>query len=343
MRSINLEVGDMGQARQRQRTQPQMLRIGATLGLPDVLRSLGADPGNVMNEVGVDHELFGDPNNLISFALRGRLLAHCAERMSCQHLGLLVGQQASLHSLGMLGLRAKYSTDVGSALEILKRYLHLHVRGATTTLAIDSGLAVLEYQIYQTRALGNDQVGDGAVAVLYNILSELCGNDWRPIEVRFAHRRPIDDEPFQQFFRAPLRFDSNEYSVVFSAAWLGHRLPDVDSEVRRLLQQEVNKIEIHQEDDFTDQVLSVLRTAIVTGHSSADEVAELFSMHRCTLSRHLKELGTSFQNLLDEVRFEIARQLLEDSRMEIIQIAALLGYSNASAFTRAFRRRSSTT
>jgi len=66
-------------------------------------------------------------------------------------------------------------------------------------------------------------------------------------------------------------------------------------------------------------------------------------MHRCTLSRHLKELGTSFQNLLDEVRFEIARQLLEDSRMEIIQIAALLGYSNASAFTRAFRRWSSTT
>jgi AraC-like DNA-binding protein len=66
-------------------------------------------------------------------------------------------------------------------------------------------------------------------------------------------------------------------------------------------------------------------------------------MHRRTLNRRLNELGTNFQKVADEIRFEIARQLLEDSAMEIIQIASFLGYSNASAFTRAFRRWSSTT
>jgi len=78
-------------------------------------------------------------------------------------------------------------------------------------------------------------------------------------------------------------------------------------------------------------------------HSSATQVADLFSMHRRTMNRQLNAKGTSFQELSDEIRFEIARQLLEDAAMEIIQIASVLGYSNASAFTRAFRRWSATT
>lgn len=320
-----------------------MLRIGPNIGLPDVLRSLGADPVKVIAEVGIDHELFDNPNNLISFKARGRLMAHCAERMVCQHFGLLVGRQAGLRSLGLAGLRSKYSSTVGSALNNLIRFLHLNVRGATTSLAIDSELAVLEYQIYHTQVRGNDQVGGGAVAVMYNILRELCGDDWRPVEVRFAHRKPIDETPFRLFFQAPLCFDTNQYAVVFSAAWLNHRLPDFDLEVLELLQQEISKLETHQSEDFSDRVRRVLRTVIVTGHFSADDVAELFSMHRSTLTRHLNELGTNFQDLLGEVRFEIARQLLEDSSMEIIEIASLLGYSNASALTRAFRRWSSTT
>ena len=122
-----------------------MLRIGPNIGLPDVLRSLGADPIKVMAEVGIDHELFDSPNNLISFKARGRLMAHCAERTSCQHFGLLVGQQSGLKSLGLAGLRSKYSSDVGSALNNLIRFLHLNVRGATTSLATDSGLAAVSY------------------------------------------------------------------------------------------------------------------------------------------------------------------------------------------------------
>jgi AraC-like DNA-binding protein len=87
----------------------------------------------------------------------------------------------------------------------------------------------------------------------------------------------------------------------------------------------------------------VLRTALLTDHAKSDQVAALFSMHSRTLSRHLKEFGTSFQKLLDEGRFEIARQMLEDSRIEVSQIAMTLDYADASAFTHAFRRWSGTT
>ncbi len=120
-------------------------------------------------------------------------------------------------------------------------------------------------------------------------------------------------------------------------------MPDTSPELRQLLQQEIDKLEVQQADDFSEQVRSLLRSALMTGHSSADQVAELFSIHRRTLNRRLNESGTSFRELSDEIRFEIARQLLQDTAMEIIDIASLLGYSNASAFTRAFRRWSSAT
>ena len=330
-----------GQRKKRQ--GKSALRIGATIGVPDVLRTLGEDPSEVLAEVGIDLSLFDNPNNQISYLARGRMMAHCAIRTRCPHFGLLVGQQAGLGGFGLVGLLAKFSTDVESALHSLSRYMHLHVRGANVSLAMDSNLAVLEYQIYQPRAQGNDQVGGGAVAVAFNILRELCGSDWEPVEIRFSHRRPLDISPFSNFFQAPLCFDASQYSVAFSTDWLSRPIPDTNPELLQLLQQEVNKLELHQETDFLEQLRSLLRTTIVTGHSSADQIAELLSMNRRTLNRHLNALGTNFQQVADEIRFEISRQLLEDSKMEIVQIAMFLGYSNASAFTRAFRRWSSTT
>jgi AraC-like DNA-binding protein len=90
-------------------------------------------------------------------------------------------------------------------------------------------------------------------------------------------------------------------------------------------------------------VRNVLRTALMTGHARADQVASLFGMHSRTLNRRLNAFGFGFQQLLDESRFEIARQMLEDSAMEVGQIAELLDYAAPGVFTRAFRRWSGTT
>jgi len=319
------------------------LRIGATLALPAVLRSLGADPAEVLAEAGFDLALFDDPDNEISFAARSHLIAHCVARTGCRHLGLLVGQQGGLQSLGLLGLLVKYSPDAGTALRSLVRYMRHQVRGAATTMAVDGDKAILGYAIHQPQVEATDQVGDGAVALLFNIMRALCGAEWKPAEARFAHRKPEDVEPFRRFFRAPLRFDAEEYALVFPADWLNHRLPDTDPQLRQLLQKQIDALESRHGDDFPEHVRSVLRTALVTGHARADHVAALFSMHSRTLNRRLQSFGTGFQQLVDEGRFEIARQMLENSALEVSEIAASLHYADASAFTRAFRRWSGTT
>jgi AraC-like DNA-binding protein len=314
------------------------VRLGLVAAIPEVLASLGADPAEVLGEIGLDPKLFADPEHRISYLARGRLLAHCVQRSGCAHFGLLVGQRASLRSFGLIGLLARSAPDAGSALRSLVRHFHYQARGAVLALEVDGDLAVLSYASYQPQAVATDQVGDGAMAIAFNLLHDLCGPDWAPIELRFAHRRPEDVAPFRRHFKAPLRFDAEQYAVVFSASWLARALPGTDPELRRLLQQQIDGLESRHEDDFAEQLRSVLRQALVSGQAGAEQIAAFFAVDRRTLNRRLQLQGTRFQQLVDGVSFEIARQLLGDSSMDIVQVADLLGYANASAFTRAFRR-----
>ena len=87
----------------------------------------------------------------------------------------------------------------------------------------------------------------------------------------------------------------------------------------------------------------MLRSGLLAGHASAEKVAALFSMHRRTLTRRLAAHGTSFSDLVEECRFEIAQRMLGSTNLDITGIAAALDYADASAFTRAFRRWSGTT
>ena len=90
--------------------------------------------------------------------------------------------------------------------------------------------------------------------------------------------------------------------------------------------------------ELPDDIRRLLRTRLTSRRCSAAEIAGLLTMHRRTLSRKLKIRGTGYRAIAKQTRFEIARQLLEDTDVPLGEIAAALGYSEASAFTRAFRR-----
>lgn len=341
VRSVDSSLAGWSRPKAAVAFQKGTVRISSVLAIPDVLRSLGADPAEMLAELGLEPTLFDSPENRISQAARSRLLNRCAARTGCPHFGLLVGQQAGLNSLGLVGLLAKYSPDVATALRSITRFLYLHSRGAGLELAVNGERAVLTLGLPDFVAA--EQLGDGGAAILMNIMRDLCGRSWVPAEAFFAHRRPADAEPYRRIFDAPLRFDADKYGLVFATRWLERQLPDVDPDLSRLLQQQIDALEARHGDDFPVQVRSVLQSALMTGDASADSVAALFSMHSRTLHRHLAGYGTSFRALVDDTRFDIARQMLADSSLEARRIADMLGYADASAFTRAFRRWSGTT
>ena len=314
------------------------VRVGTLLPMADILLGMGVDPNELLAAEGVDPKVFDEPDNQIPLTVHNRLIALAVVRSGCPHIGLLVGQRDGLHSIGLAGLLVRYSPDVETALRSFVRYLHTHVRGARSALTVDGDVATLNWEIYQPGVGAVDQVGDGALAVMFNILRELCGPDWKPIEVRFAHREPAQLQPFRMFFRTTLSFDADDYSMRFAANWLQRPVAQADPALRRVLQKEIDAIEVRHEADFPEQVRSVLRTALLTGHARSDRLAALFSMHSSTLARRLRPYGVGFRELVDECRFEIAREMLANSGLDVSQIAAMLDYADASAFTRAFRR-----
>jgi AraC-like DNA-binding protein len=319
------------------------VRIGSVWAIPELLRQLGADPGTVLRDAGLEPSLFDDRQNLITFAARGRLLESCVNATGCRHFGLLVGQRGGLQSLGLVGLLAKNSPDVGTALRNLVGYFRVHQRAAVIQLEVTGDLAMLTYDVLHPDLLGIEQTYDGAVAVMLNIMRGLCGPDWKPLEACFAHRRPDDVRPFRRFFGVPLGFDAERCALVFESHWLDSRVRDADPDLQRLLQSQLDALQPGTDEDFAGHVRSILRTGLLTGHGSAAQVAELLGMHPRTLSRRLQSLGTSFHQLVDEGRFSIARQMLEHTSISVSEIAASLAYSDASAFTRSYRRWSGTT
>ncbi len=333
----------MGPEPAEPRQEDGIARVGILVALPELLRSLGADPAAVAAEAGFDLNVFENPDNTISYAARGRLFSLCVARTGCKHIGLLLGQRGRMSWLGLVGFLARHSPDVETALRNLVRYTHLQVRGGVTTLAVHGDLAVLSFDVVLPHVEANDQTGDGAMAMFFNIMRTLCGPDWQPTEMRFSHGRPEDVRPFRRLFHCPLLFDSEQNSIVFSSDWLRRPVRGDDPELRRLAQRQIDALEARRRDDFPERVRSVVRTALATGQANEDHVSAFFSMHSRTLRRRLSDSGVSFKGLLDEVRYAIAQQMLEHSMMEVSQIAASLGYADASAFTRAFRRWSETT
>jgi len=323
--------------------RPATLRVGGASEILAVLKGFGVDPDEVLTEAGIDPGLFDDPGNLITYAARDRLFRHCVATTGCQHFGLLVGQRMNVQSLGLVGLLMKTSPNAGKALRSLVNFLHLHSQGAVMTLRIDDDLAMLTYDAFDPALEATDQTGDAAVAMMFNVMRTFCGRDFRPTEASFAHRSPADTEPFRKFFKVPLYFDAEHYALVFLRDWLDVRLPGADKELQQLLQKQIEALESNHSLEFPEQVRNVLRSALMTGHCSENQIAALFSMQSHTLSRRLEAAGTGFHELVDECRFEIARQMLRNTSLSVGQIGTSLGYSRASSFIRAFRRWSDTT
>jgi AraC-like DNA-binding protein len=314
------------------------IHLGVAQEIAPALRAFGLDPDPIIREAGLDPSLFDDGANVIPHAALGRLLTLSVACTNCPHFGLLVGKRATILSLGMVGRLMQHSDTVGDALRALVTNLGIQNRGAVPSLTIGADTATFTFSVYQPAAESADQISDGALAVAVNALRTLCGSEWSPTEVLLPRAGPADPEPYRRHFRAPVRFNQESASIVLPAQDLKRPVAGADPMMRALLEERIRELKDAQGCEFSDDIRRLLRTRLTGSHCSADDIAHLMAIHRRTLSRRLKDGGMGYRAITNEIRFEIARQLLTDTRVPLAQIAAALGYSEASAFTRAFRR-----
>jgi AraC-like DNA-binding protein len=314
-------------------------RVGALTAVPALLSQLGADPAPVLAAVGLDASALDFAENSIQYTAFGGLLEEGARRTRCEHFGLLTGQAWHLSTMGLVGDLIRNSSTVGDGLRLGVVYHHLNSQGGVVFLRERNSVVEFGYAIYHQGIQGANQIYDGVLAALINYMRELCGSSWVPSEVVVAHAPPADESPYRRLFRSPVRFNSELNALRFASHWLNRPVPNADSRRLRELQAQASAL---TQPDLIEKLHRSLRVLLLSGVSSGDAVADVLAMHRRTLNRRLKALGITFREVLEDVRFGAACQLLEATQLALDDVAAALGYAGVSPFTRAFRRRSGT-
>lgn len=315
----------------------------AVLAFCEVLAELRVDAAPLLAEARLVGDAFGAP----SFAAFGRLLARGAHAAACPHLGLLVGQRTTLAALGPVGALMRHSPTIGAALAALEAHHGRFNRGAVVGVTLEGDWAFVSYAPYQPDVPGAALHCERALAALANVLRAIDDPAWAPEEVLLPRAEPPDASAYGSFFRARVRFDQDLAALVLPAHGLARRIEGADPLELRLAEQRIRRLEAAMPIDVADDLRRHLRTAMVGRQLGLPRTrpnrSPTIAIHPRTLSRRLREEGTSFRRIAKETRLALGMQLLRDTNLSLVQISAALEFSEPAAFTHAFRRWTGTT
>lgn len=239
---------------------------------------------------------------------------------------------------GVVGFAALACGTLAQALQRLERY-HRSVYDVNVAQLhpCAEGLCI-EWGVERGRP--GALVDETALAALVQLTREFTDRPLRALAVDFVNRRPADVLPYEDFFGGPVRFDQPATRLVLSARDLALPLRGADPALLALLDAQAEGL--LQEVAAVSGPVGVWRQALVglirSGRTSLADLAHSLQMSPRSLQRRLTEQGHSFQALLGQTRQQLAEAYLRDASVELAEVALLLGYSEQSAFTRAFRQ-----
>lgn len=318
-------------------------RVGGLTALPALIRHLGGDTDAILGAGGLAPGDFADRERRIPFPAVARVLHEAAARTATPHFGLLAGRTWHLEGGGPVSELVRHSVTVGDALRTFVAHQHLNSEAGMAFLIVRSGFADFGYAFYRGGVQGIVELYDTAAAIGVNYLRELLGPGWQPLEVLLPRSAPADESHYRALFRVAPRFDSESMTIRFPEALLDREIEGADPEQWRRASDAVAQAERAASFGIVQRVYRALRVQLLAGATSGDSVAQALGLHRRTLNRRLREEGTTFQRCIDQVRFEVACQLLTATHVSLDDIAAGLGYASVSPFMRTFRRWSGTT
>ena len=175
-------------------------------------------------------------------------------------------------------------------------------------------------------------------------VTALCRNmaapDFTPTAVEFQHDPPADISEHLRLFRCPIEFRAATNRLSFNSSSLSVPIEQADASLCALLDRHAQELlaKYPPRDSLVDQVRSIIASEFRGGDPSLERVADQLRLTPRTLQRKLHELGTSHNDLLDQMRRQLAMRYLREREMAICEVAYLLGFSESSSFHRAFKR-----
>ncbi|KIC15673.1 AraC-like transcriptional regulator QhpR [Leisingera sp. ANG-DT] len=296
-----------------------------------VFRSAGIGPTDLAGEIGL--------KQFVDFC------EHASSILKLPDFGWRVGSVFNLQNLGEVGEFINQAPTLGAALSLFRNAFPIVQSDSELRLAVDAGQAVLTYRILDNRIWPRRQDAELTLAVFHNLIRSAAGPDWRPELLSLEHESSALQSGSKAGPRCPVQFASPANRLVFSAGLLDLPLPGGANPAFKEAAQSIvqNARQSERAAPVTVRVRRELMMRIGRESFEQTAIAAALGMSRRTLRRRLEDEGQKYSHLLAGCRMEIAKRMLLIPGAHLQDVSAWLGYSEVSAFERAFRQQEGVT
>jgi AraC-like DNA-binding protein len=304
------------------------------------LQAAGADVEAVFARAGIPLAEVGDPERRFPRERIILLWEKACEAVDDPAFGLHIAERVPYGAFGVLEYIARSSATLGEALARVARYVRL-LEDAAEVALLRQG-----YEVTVVPGLGGgwfiqSDVMECLLAMTLRLLRELSGDaGLLPRAVEFRHAAPADTREHTRVFGVDVRFGTERDGITFAAAQLELPVVQADPRLAAILDRHAQELlaRLPPAGSLVQRVRAALAAELRGGNPSLEQIASKLGMGTRTVRRHLQEEGTSLSLLLDELRRELAIRYLEEHTMTLEAIAFDLGFADARAFRRAFKR-----
>ena len=315
-----------------------LIRSSSLTYYPEVARSVGLDPRQMMRKARLPPACLDKPDTPIAVAGLRRLLESSAEASGAEDFGLRLAERGGLTNFGTVGLIVREQATVGEAIDAFSRFIHIHHDGMRLDVARGKQAVTITMHLRGRKPSASRQSIDVALGSVHRIIRSLFGHDWRPLEVHLHHPPPHDRKRYREFFGCRVIFNAKDDAIVLSAHDMERRIPNAHPLIASYLRKRIEAIETRPA-SWEQKVDEVVRLLLAGGDCTVERVAEHLACTRRTIHRRLAASGTSFSAILDAQRADLVIQLIDDPGRPLADIAMQLGFSAQSAMARWFRSR----
>ncbi|MBZ2169443.1 AraC family transcriptional regulator ligand-binding domain-containing protein [Marinobacter sp. F4216] len=303
------------------------------------LDGAGIDPHKVGRGVPESHqrETAGPFVQLADFV---DYLEDAAQQLKDPALGLRLGLQTPLQGLGPLGFLLLNSPTFSAAFENAQNYLRIHQSQAHISVVKEVDRMRIAYATPTMPTVDRFQDGEYSVGVLVKALKTLFGEAVGTPRIELRRPSPANPGHFTRLTECELAFACPQDALIVDGAIAEAPITGADAELLPVLEAHARHLLTLApgDDELTQRVRQMIAQALPQGLPRLGEIAGQLAMSERTLQRRLDERQLSFNRLIEDIRQQLARAYVAQSSMQFSEIAFLLGYSELSAFGRAFRR-----
>ncbi len=295
----------------------------------------------LLRSVGIDLEQPINPSEMIPSSEYYSFVERAAAADSnATTLPLRVGAAMRCDDYGAFGLAWKSATDLSGSYNRAERFARLLTSVSTYRVEWGDDGAFMHLNRSGERSLGLRLSNEATIASIAAISREVSTKTFAPMAVFFKHQAPKDSAAHERYFACPVYFGSDKDALLVSKETMqtANKLGDdsISSFFDSHLSAELSKV---TDQALLDQQVRIHIThALSEGVPAMSDVAGHFGMSRRTLQRRLSALGYSYQFLVDDARRRLADHLLRRTGYSLAEVAFMTGFSEQSAFTRAFKR-----